>query len=195
MRLSDKSIVKKLMSGEISIEPLDWDESEGSIKEQIIASDQIQPASVDLRLSNELRIYDKDKIDIIDTKNMPEPDEIRSGEELILNDGEFALASTIETVRISNKYDAEIKGRSSIGRAGSHIHTAGWVDPGFEGQITLELINHAPCPVKLYEGMRIGQIVFGELKEPALVGYGDQKDSKYQNQKGATASRIDEDFK
>lgn len=193
MRLSDEGIVKKLISGEIEIKPIDWSESDGTIEEQIMNSSQIQPASVDLRLDNELRLYGQN-VDIIDTKNMPEPDEIRRGEELILNSGEFALASTKETVRIPNDFDAEIKGRSSIGRAGSHIHTAGWVDPGFEGQVTLELINHSPAPVKLYEGMRICQIVFGELKSPALIGYGDQPDSKYQNQQGATASKIDEDF-
>lgn len=193
MRLSDEGIVKRLIDGTIRINPIDWNESDGDIVQQIKSSEQIQPASVDLRLGNELRLYNN--LEIIDVKNMPEPDEIRQGEELVLKSGEFALASTKESVFVPNELEAEIKGRSSIGRAGSHIHTAGWVDPGFEGQITLELINHAPVPVKLYEGMRICQIVFGTLESPALVGYGEQSDSKYQNQQGATGSRIDEDFK
>ncbi len=194
MRLSDQGIINELIKGRIVIDPIDWEnDTSKTIKEQIEDSIQIQPASVDLRLGNELRLYDED-LEIIDTKDMPDPDEIRQGEELVLNSGEFALASTKETVKIPNDFDAEIKGRSSIGRAGSHIHTAGWVDPGFEGQVTLELINHASSPVKLYEGMRICQIIFGRLESPALIGYGDQKDSKYQHQKGATASRIDEDF-
>lgn len=194
MRLSDQGIINELSKGNIVIDPIDWDNDEDkSIKQQIVDSSQIQPASVDLRLGDELRLYDEE-LEVIDTKNMPTPDEVRKGKELVLNSGEFALASTKETVKIQNDFDAEIKGRSSIGRAGSHIHTAGWVDPGFEGQVTLELINHASAPVKLYEGMRICQIVFGRLESPALVGYGDQKDSKYQNQKGATASKIDEDF-
>ena len=194
MRLSDQGIVNELIKGNIVIDPIDWDnDKDKSIKQQIVDSSQIQPASVDLRLGDELRLYDEE-LEVIDTKNMPTPDEVRKGKELVLNSGEFALASTKETVKIPNDFDAEIKGRSSIGRAGSHIHTAGWVDPGFEGQVTLELINHASAPVKLYEGMRICQIVFGRLESPALVGYGDQKDSKYQNQKGATASKIDEDF-
>lgn len=194
MRLSDQGIINELSKGNIVIDPIDWDNDEDkSIKQQIVDSSQIQPASVDLRLGDELRLYDEE-LEVIDTKNMPTPDEVRKGKELVLNSGEFALASTKETVKIPNDFDAEIKGRSSIGRAGSHIHTAGWVDPGFEGQVTLELINHASAPVKLYEGMRICQIVFGRLESPALVGYGDQKDSKYQNQKGATASKIDEDF-
>ncbi len=195
MRLSDQGIVNELINERIVIEPIDWEnDPDKNIEQQIKESSQIQPASVDLRIDNELRLYDE-KIDVIDTKNMPEPDKIRRGEELILHSGEFALASTKETVKIPNDFDAEIKGRSSIGRAGSHIHTAGWVDPGFEGQVTLELINHTSSSVKLYEGMRICQIVFGRLESPALIGYGDQKDSKYQHQKGATASKIDEDFK
>jgi len=195
MRLSDQGIINELINERIVIDPIDWEnDPDKSIKQQIDESSQIQPASVDLRIDDELRLYDE-KIDLIDTKNMPEPNEIRKGKELVLHSGEFALASTKETVKIPNDFDAEIKGRSSIGRAGSHIHTAGWVDPGFEGQVTLELINHTSSSVKLYEGMRICQIVFGRLESPALIGYGDQKDSKYQNQKGATASKIDEDFK
>lgn len=191
MKLSDGGIFEQLRKGNIKIEPLDVDLHK-DMEEQIYNSKQIQPASVDLRLDSELLVYND--IEEIDTKNMPEPDERRTGSELYLNEGEFALASTKEHLRIARNISAEVKGRSSVGRAGFHIHTAGWVDPGFEGDITLELVNHAPATVRLHEDMRICQVVFDEISSPAIRAYGEKKDAKYQGQKGATASRLQEDF-
>ncbi len=193
MKLSDGGIYQRLMDGTLEITPLDLNEELPTVKEQIDASSQIQPASVDLRLGDSLRVYED--IDVIDTQEMPEPDEVRTGETLRLNSGEFALASTKETVCVPDDLSAEVKGRSSVGRAGFHIHTAGWVDPGFEGQITLELVNHAPAPVILHADMRICQIVFDTLDEPAVTAYGDKPDAKYQGQTGPTASRLNRDFK
>lgn len=194
MVLSDEGIVKSIDNNEIEIEPLDLDFSYSTVEEQIKNSSQVQPASVDLKLGDKLLVYDRN-IDMIDIKNIPEPNQVREGSELVLKSGEFALASTKERVKIPNNIYAEIKGRSSIGRAGFHIHTAGWVDPGYDGQITLELVNHSPSSITLYEDMRICQIIFGLLETPAKIGYGQQSDSKYQNQSGPTPSKIDEDFK
>jgi len=198
MVLSDEGILKSIAKNEIEIEPLDIGPinegmTEPLIKSQIEKSSQIQPASVDLKLGNKLLVYNEG-IENIDIKNIPEPDEVREGNELVLKSGEFALASTKERIKIPNNIYAEIKGRSSIGRAGFHIHTAGWVDPGYDGQITLELVNHSPADITLYEDMRICQIIFGLLETPAKIGYGEQKDSKYQNQEGPTPSKIDKDF-
>ncbi len=192
MKLNDGYIYDYIERGDLVIEPLDIDVGKGDKITQIEESKQIQPASVDIRLGNSLEVYND--VDKIDVKNMPEPDEIRTGEELILKPKEFALASTVEWFEIPDYLAAEVKGRSSVGRAGFHIHTAGWVDPDFKGEITLELVNHTTADVTLYSGMRIGQIVFDYLIEPAVVGYGDKDGSKYQGQKGPTASRLDKDF-
>lgn len=193
MKLSDGEIYNRLKNGNLEISTTDIDfHSNKDIKDIVDDSKQLQPASVDLKLEGELRVYND--IDFIDVQSMPEPDDVRRGDEIILKQGEFALASTRETVRIPNDLSAEVKGRSSVGRAGFHIHTAGWVDPGFEGQITLELVNHAPAPVKLHKDMRICQIVFDTLDSSVVSGYGDKPDAKYQNQSGPTASRLNQDF-
>lgn len=191
MKLSDGDICGRLHSGELKIEPLDVNE-QLNIEKQIEQSEQIQPASVDLSLGDTLRVYND--VDVIDTQDMPEPDDTRTGERLELQPGEFAIASTKETIQIPNDLSAEVKGRSSVGRAGFHVHTAGWVDPGFTGQITLELANHTNATVVLYEGMRVCQMVFDTLSSPAVVGYGEKSDAKYQGQTGPTASRLNEDW-
>lgn len=179
MTLSDTDIMNHLET-DLGITPIDVEE-------------QVQPASVDLRLQGELHVFEQSD-EPLDTREEAEPEEVRTGEELILYPGEFAIASTVEEVEIPDYLSAEVKGRSSIGRLGFHIHTAGWVDPGFEGQITLELVNHSPRPVILHSDMRVCQIVFNMLSSPAETPYGEKANSKYQGQKGPTASRIDQDF-
>jgi len=106
---------------------------------------------------------------------------------------EFVLGHTAETIELPANISGEVKGRSSIGRMGLIPHTAGWIDPGFEGQITLEFVNHSDRPVKIEPGQRIAQIVFSYTNRPSANPYGEKSDSKYQGQTGVTGSRIEDD--
>ncbi len=188
MILSDRDLRARLERGDISIEPLGDPEL------------HIQPASIDLRLASTFVVYRLPHVACIDPRDpksvegYTERIEIAPGEAFVLQAGEFALGSTLERVRVPSDLVARVEGRSSIGRLAIVVHaTAGFIDPGFEGQITLELSNLGRCAVKLYPGMRISQVVFHTMTGPAERPYGVERGSKYQGQGGPVASRIARD--
>lgn len=181
MILTDTSIGREIHYGDLGIEPY--------------REANVQPASYDLTLGTEFVEYPQMRpYQIIDpARGMGEAGNVVNADSYILAPGEFVLASTVETVSIPDYLSGEVKGRSSIGRLGVIPHTAGWIDPGFEGEITLEFVNHNANPVKLTSGMRCCQIVFQRCEERAANPYGEKSDAKYQGQSGATQSRIEED--
>ncbi len=186
MIFSDRTITEALAAGRIAIEPLE--------------PSFIQPSSVDLRVDRFFRVFENHLYPHIDPKT-PQPElttevEVKDDEPFILHPGEFVLGSTLEVVRLDTDIVARLEGKSSLGRLGLLIHsTAGFVDPGFEGHLTLELSNVANLPIAIYPGMKIGQISFYQLTTPADNPYGsDEAGSKYQGQRGPTPSRIHEDF-
>ncbi len=174
MVLSDKTIKKYIQNGRIGIEPLD--------------KTQIQPASVDLRLSNHYLTIDESQTEYITLNSSAKYREI-IGNEIIIPSRSFILATTQEYISLPDDITGFIEGRSSIGRLGLFIENAGWVDPGFEGQITLELFNANIVPIKLQTLRRICQIVFVKLDQLCQNPY----QGKYQKQKFATASKIYQD--
>ena len=186
MILSDRDIKEAIASGSVGIEPFD-------------VSD-VQPSSVDLRVDRYFRTFHNARHPYIDVKkemeDLTELVEVDENEAFILHPGEFVLGSTREYVRLPNDLVARLEGKSSLGRLGLLIHsTAGYVDPGFEGHLTLELSNVANLPITIYPDMRIGQISFFRLSSPAESPYGSGgMRSKYQGQRGPTASRYFENF-
>jgi len=188
--LSDKHIKKFIDEGKISIDPL------------IDPEMQIQPSSVDLRIGNEFRgfkIIKKPFIDPKDPENIDsymESVHIEDGEAFIIHPNEFTLATTFETIKVPNDLVARVEGRSSMGRLGITMHvTAGFIDPGFEGKITLEISNIGKMPVALYPGQRVCQIVFETMTSPAEKPYGHPaRDSKYMWQTKVESSRIKQDY-
>src|SRR5919109_2121290 len=178
MVLSDKSIREQLESGGIVIEPL----GDGCI----------QPSSVDLRVDRFFRVFRNDTTPYIDPKqdqeNLTELVEVAEDGAFILHPGEFVLGSTLERVRLPDDLVARLEGKSSLGRLGLLIHsTAGFIDPGWDGQVTLELSNVANLPITIYPGMKIGQISFMQMTEPARTPYGSTAiGSKYKGQEGPT---------
>jgi dCTP deaminase len=190
MILSDRDLKERLKSGSIGITPLDDPDL------------QIQPASVDLRLGARFVVYRLPHVPCIDSRDpqsvtgYTETIDIKEGEAFVLQAGEFALGSTFERVRVPDDLVARVEGRSSIGRIAIVVHaTAGFIDPGFDGEITLELSNLGRCAVKLYPGMRISQVVFHTMTSPAERPYGPARGSKYQGQTGPVASRLASDRK
>ncbi len=187
MILSDRSILREIRQGRIVISPFN--------------RKLLQPSSLDLRLGSQFRIFRNIKLPYLDTRNpvdnFMELIELKKSQSLIVHPREFVLGTTVERVKIPNHLVARLEGRSSLGRIGIVIHsTAGYVDPGFEGFLTLEISNLANIPVALYPNMKICQISFHVLSEEPRVTYGQrQLKSKYQNQKGPTASQIFKDFK
>ncbi|HKO91302.1 MAG TPA: dCTP deaminase [Polyangiaceae bacterium] len=188
MILSDRDLEARIERGEIVIDPLDDPEL------------QIQPASIDLRLGPKFVVYKLPHVPCIDARDpksvtaYTEEIVISEGEAFVLQPGEFALGSTYERVRVPNDLVARVEGRSSIGRIAIVVHaTAGFIDPGFDGEITLELSNLGRCAVKLYPGMRISQVVFHTMTSPAQRPYGPARGSKYQGQRGPVASRLGSD--
>jgi dCTP deaminase len=185
--LSDRTIREQIDGGRIVIDPYE--------------ADNVQPASVDLRLDRYFRVFLNHTLAVIDVKqNLEELTrlvEITDDRSFILHPGEFVLGSTLERVALPDDLVARVEGKSSLGRLGLLIHsTAGFVDPGFDGHITLELSNVASLPITLYPGMKIGQISFMGMTTPAEVPYGSGKlGSKYQGQRGPTPSRYWENFK
>lgn len=186
--LSDRDLIARLKSGDIVIDPIENPEL------------QIQPASIDLRLSHEFVVYNLPNVPCLDARDPSSIEtfmrkvDIKDGDAFILHPGEFALGSTIEHVKVPPDLVARVEGRSSIGRLAVVVHaTAGFVDPGFEGQITLELANLGGCAVKLYPGMRISQIVFHTMTSPSERPYGAARGSKYQGQVGPVSSRLGRD--
>lgn len=188
--LSDKDIEIYLKEGKIKIDPL------------LNTEKQIQPSSVDLRLGNEFKGFKIIKKPFIDPKD-PEDIEsymetikIEEGEYFIIHPNEFTLATTFEKVTIPDNLVARVEGRSSMGRLGVTMHvTAGFIDPGFEGNITLEISNIGKMPVVLYPGQRVCQIVFETMTSPAKRPYGHpERNSKYMGQTKPEGSRIKEDY-
>lgn len=186
MILSDRTIRQEIAAGHIVIEPFD--------------EACIQPSSIDLHVDREFRVFQNNRYPFIDVKN-EQPDltelvEVKGGEPFILHPGEFVLGSTLERVALPDDLVARLEGKSSLGRLGLLIHsTAGYVDPGWDGYLTLELSNVANLPITIYPGMKIGQISFFQLSTPADVPYGSKSTrSKYQGQRGPTASRFFEEF-
>ena len=171
MILSDKTILKMLNTGELTITPLE--------------SDQIQPASVDIRLGRTFSVVEDSPTGIISMDKKIQYKTIEA-DTYVLLPGQFVLATTIEYFALPDDLTAFVEGRSSLGRMGLFIQNAGWVDPGFCGEITLELYNANRCAIELKAGRRVGQLVFGKMDDHALHPY----NGKYQGQKGATGSRV-----
>jgi dCTP deaminase len=186
MVLSDHTIKEELAKGRIVIEPL--------------GEDCIQPASVDVRLDRQLLVFRNSRRPYIDIRedvsDLTEVVEVEGHQPFMLHPGEFVLASTLEYISLPDDLVARLEGKSSLGRIGLLIHsTAGYVDPGWKGNLTLELSNVANLPVTLYFGMKIGQLSYLRLSTPADNVYGSPAlHSKYQGQTAPTASRAYRDF-
>ncbi len=184
MILSDRTIREAIDAGRIVIDPFD--------------PTCVQPSSIDLHVDSQFRVFANSRYPYIDVKqempDLTELVEVKPDEPFILHPGEFVLGSTAERVALPDDLVARLEGKSSLGRLGLLIHsTAGYVDPGWDGYLTLELSNVANLPITLYPGMKIGQISFFMLTTPADVPYG-TAGNKYQGQRGPTASRFYRDF-
>ena len=177
MILSDEKLLYLLEKNEIEISPL--------------SKSQIQPASVDIRLSDTFSVVEDTSMGIITMEKEIKYKTIKT-DQYILLPGQFVLATTVECVSLPSNITAFVEGRSSLGRMGLFIQNAGWVDPGFKGEITLELFNANRCAIELKSGRRVGQLVFAQMDAKALAPY----NGKYQNQSGATGSKVflDEDY-
>lgn len=186
MVLSDRTIKEELAAGRIVIDPLD--------------PQSIQPSSVDLRVDRRFRVFRGQKCPYIDVRkeqtDLTELVEIDEDEPFILHPGEFVLGSTLERIVLPDDLVARLEGKSSLGRLGLLIHsTAGYVDPGWSGNLTLELSNVANLPITIYFGMRIGQISFIKMSTPVDRPYGSPElRSRYYGQTDPTASRFFRDF-
>jgi dCTP deaminase len=184
--LSDRDIRAELESKRVVLDPYDVE--------------MVQPSSVDVRIDRYFRLFDNHKYAVIDPAE-EQPDltrlvEVSSDEAFVLHPGEFVLASTYEVVTLPDDVAARLEGKSSLGRLGLLTHsTAGFIDPGFSGHVTLELSNVATLPIKLWPGMKIGQLCFFRLSSPAESPYGSNAmGSRYQGQRGPTASRSYRSF-
>lgn len=186
MLLSDRDIHAQINAGRVQLDPFD--------------ASLVQPASIDVRLDRYFRIFENHRYDAIDPA--AEQDELTrmvspiGDEPFILHPGEFVLGATYEFVTLPDDVAARLEGKSSLGRLGLLTHsTAGFIDPGFTGHVTLELSNMATLPIKLYPGMKIGQLCFFQLSSPAEHPYGSSRTgSHYQGQRGPTASRSHQNF-
>lgn len=188
MILSDRDLKERLDRGDIRMVPA------------LDLETQIQPASIDLRLGYEFQTFNYTRQALIDPADPESFEQLTStvrlvaGERFIVHPREFVLATTLERVHVPDDLVARLEGRSSIGRLGIVIHsTAGYIDPGFQGAITLEISNLGRIAVALYPGMRICQISFEALSSPVRHGYGIKRAAKYQGQESTTASRLFED--
>jgi dCTP deaminase len=186
MLLSDRDILGEVHTGGILLDP--WDPG------------MVQPSSVDVRLDKFFRVFENHRYPSIDP-SVEQPDltrliETPVDEPFVLHPGEFVLGSTFERVTLGSAVAARLEGKSSLGRLGLLTHsTAGFIDPGFSGHVTLELSNMATLPVKLWPGMKIGQLCFFQLSSPAEHPYGSsQYGSRYQGQRGPTPSRSHLNF-
>ncbi|RDV44982.1 dCTP deaminase [Leifsonia sp. ku-ls] len=181
MLLSDRDIKAELGAGRIALEPYE--------------PEMVQPSSIDVRLDRFFRLFDNHKYPFIDPAvDQPELTrfvEVDADQPFILHPGEFVLGSTFELVGLPDDVAARLEGKSSLGRLGLLTHsTAGFIDPGFSGHVTLELSNVATLPIKLWPGMKIGQMCFFRLSSAAERPYGSAEySSRYQGQRGPTASR------
>jgi dCTP deaminase len=184
--LSDRDILAEVEAKNIGLEPFD--------------PDMVQPSSIDVRLDRFFRVFENHKYPHIDPA-ADQPDltrmvEPEGDEPFILHPGEFVLGSTYEVVTLPDDVAARLEGKSSLGRLGLLTHsTAGFIDPGFSGHVTLELSNVATLPIKLWSGMKIGQLCFFRLSSPSEHPYGSTKyGSRYQGQRGPTPSRSFQNF-
>ena len=186
MLLSDRDILAELDGGRVKLDPL--------------SREMIQPSSIDVRLDKFFRVFDNHKYPHIDPaadqSDLTREVEVGADEAFVLHPGEFVLGSTYELVTLPDDVAARLEGKSSLGRLGLMTHsTAGFIDPGFSGHVTLELANVATLPIKLYPGMKIGQLCFFRLSSPAENPYGSAKSgSRYQGQRGPTASKSHTNF-
>lgn len=186
MILSDRTLREEIAAGRILIEPMD----DGCI----------QPSSIDVKVGNLFRVFRNHTAGVIDVKedleDLTELVSIPEDGVFMLHPGEFVLGSTLERIGVPNDLVARIEGKSSLGRLGLLIHsTAGFIDAGFDGHITLELSNVASLPITIYPGMKIGQVSFVRMTTPADKPYGSgARGSKYQGQRGPTPSRYFENF-
>ena len=184
--LSDRTIKEALATGSLVIDPLD--------------EDAIQPASVDLRLDNAFRVLKTTSRPYVDVRepvdDLTELVTISGDEPFVVQPGAFCLGSTLEVITLPNEIVARVDGKSSLGRLGLLVHaTAGYIDPGWTGKLTLELSNQSQMPIALYHRMRIAQISFYRLTTPVDRPYGSEGlGSKYQGQTGPTPSRISDEF-
>lgn len=186
MLLSDRDIRAELDSERVRLDPYD--------------PAMIQPSSIDVRLDRFFRLFDNHKYPVIDP-SIDQPDlthlvDVANGDPFVLHPGEFVLGSTYECVTLPDDIAARLEGKSSLGRLGLMTHsTAGFIDPGFSGHVTLELSNVATLPILLWPGMKIGQLCFFRLSSAAEFPYGsDRYGSRYQGQRGPTASRSWQNF-
>ena len=181
MLLSDRDIAAEIDSGRVKVEPFE--------------PKMIQPSSVDVRLDRFFRVFENHKYSVIDPSieqsDLTREVAVTGGEHFILHPGEFVLASTYEVITLPDDIAGRLEGKSSLGRLGLLTHsTAGFIDPGFTGHITLELSNVANLPVKLFPGMKIGQLCLIKLSSPAQHPYGSAVyGSRYQGQRGPTPSK------
>lgn len=186
MLLSDRDIRGQIDAGRVRLDPFE--------------PAMVQPSSIDIRLDRYFRLFDNHKYPFIDPaaeqEELTRALECTEGEPFVLHPGEFVLGSTYEQVTLPDDVAARVEGKSSLGRLGLLTHaTAGFVDPGFSGHVTLELSNVATLPIKLWPGMKIGQLCFFQLSSPAENPYGSAKyGSHYQGQRGPTASRSYQNF-
>lgn len=187
MILSDLSIKEEIKKGNLKIKPF--------------ILENLQPSSFDLLLGNEFRIFKNLQIPFIDIKNpvndFMELVKVENSQPLVIHPKEFILGTSVEWVKIPHYMVGRLEGKSSLGRLGIIIHsTAGYIDPGFSGQITFEMSNLANLPIALYPGMKVAQLSFHYLTTPVEVPYGRVKlKSKYQYQKGPTPSHVFIDFR
>ena len=187
MVLSDRTIKQMLEEGSIVVDPL--------------GEDCIQPASIDVHLDRQILVFRNSRRPYIDVRedmsDLTEMVTIDDDRPFMLHPGEFVLGSTLEHIELADDLVARLEGKSSLGRLGLLIHsTAGYVDPGWKGHLTLELSNVANLPITIYQGMKIGQISYAQLSSAADRPYGSPGlGSKYQGQSQPTASKVYEDFK
>ena len=186
MILSDRSIKEELQKGNIEIEPF--------------KPECVQPSSVDVHLANKFLIFNKVQHAVINVREKQSDLMtlviVKDDEPFILHPGEFVLGSTVERVKMPNHISGRIEGKSSLGRLGLLIHsTAGYIDPGWDGNLTLELSNVSPLPIKLFASMKIGQISFSQMTTEVDNPYGSEKlKSKYQGQSQPAQSKYYENF-
>ncbi|GIG58062.1 dCTP deaminase [Longispora fulva] len=181
MLLSDRDLVSELKSGRMGLEPFE--------------PALVQPSSIDVRLDRMFRVFNNHKYTHIDPAiqqdELTELVEVEDGKPFVLHPGEFVLGSTLEAVTLPDDLAGRLEGKSSLGRLGLLTHsTAGFIDPGFSGHVTLELSNVANLPIKLWPGMKIGQLCIFKLSSPSEHPYGSEiYGSRYQGQRGPTPSR------
>ena len=186
MLLSDRDIHARIAEGTIGLEPFD--------------AAMVQPSSVDVRLDRRFRLFDNHKYPYIDpSEDQPELTRLVESdpdEPFILHPGEFVLGATYEVISLGDDVAARLEGKSSLGRLGLLTHsTAGFIDPGFSGHVTLELSNVSTLPIKLWPGMKIGQVCYFQLSSPSQHPYGTGDNlNRYQGQRGPTASRSHLNF-